>query len=283
MATMKILEKIFASFSIFIMYIILGLIFNGNHKWMILFVLISTFSISLILFKRHDKKQIKKIFLLLVLPPIIIFLLLSIFTSFIYTTVYMVFIPLTVYFAYNFYTKQKLVKLVFFGAIFCFASFIVLPNQIVFFDNIQARKIRPFNGLTLIDVNKENVKLDTNKVIVLEFWNTACKICFEKFPEFEKQYLNYKSNPNILIYSVNVPLKRDSLKNTISLIKRLDYKFPTLFAINQKEIDSYNIYSYPHILIIKNNEIRFSGRLEFENKILIYNFKNEIERNLTNQ
>ncbi len=277
---MKLTAKIFTSISILAIYIIFGLLFNGNHKWMSFFTLLSTFGIALYLFNRYKKSELRKILLFLIIPPLTIFITLSLFTSFLYTTIYIIFIPIAGYFAYNFFIKKNIIKILIYGTIFCFASFIFLPNQIVYFDNIKSRTIIPFKGLTLLDINKEEVKLDTNKVVVLEFWNTACRVCIEKFPEFEKQYLAYKSNPNIQIYSINVPLKRDSIKNTISLIKRWNYKFPTLFAINDTEIKNYNINSYPHILIIKNNKITYSGRLEFEDKILIYNFKNEIERNL---
>ena len=85
-----------------------------------------------------------------------------------------------------------------------------------------------------------------------------------------------KSNPNVNLYSVNVPLKRDNLPETKKLVKQLGYQFPTLYAQAIEDVENLGIYSYPNILIVKDGQVRFSGNFVINKSISFGSLEEEI-------
>ncbi len=163
-----------------------------------------------------------------------------------------------------------------------FAVFVFFPNQLVYSSSVKPREAINYSD-TLILKNQEDeiVTFNDNDIVVLDFWTTSCGICFEKFPDYEQVFYKYSNNKNVKIYSVNVSLKKDTPSKTKDLVQALGYKFPTLYAdgiLNKKKLDRYGIRSYPHLLIIKNNKIQYSGRMENNPLIFIYNINDEIKR-----
>ncbi|MBC7641731.1 MAG: redoxin domain-containing protein [Flavobacterium sp.] len=130
-----------------------------------------------------------------------------------------------------------------------------------------------------MDKDENQVKLNKEKIIVLDFWSTNCSICFEKFPDLEEIYQKYKTEKNIEIYTVNVPVGRDKFHRTIKILDSIGYKFPKLYTRSMKEIeDSLHFNKFPHLIIIKNNRIRYDGVLVTEKYRRIYNIESEINR-----
>jgi hypothetical protein len=76
-----------------------------------------------------------------------------------------------------------------------------------------------------------------------------------------------QNNPDVLIYAVNVPLPGMINLMKQQLFKKLGYTFPKYMPTSAKQVeDSLKINAYPHLLIIKNGKIRFSGILETDKK-----------------
>ena len=139
----------------------------------------------------------------------------------------------------------------------------------------------PYVELDLIDENGQAVSFDASKTVVLDFWTTKCGVCFKKFPTYEDVFEHYKDDVRVEVYAVNVPLKTDIFSETLEKFQKLSYKFPTLFLTNSHSLEEkYNIDGYPHILIIKNQQVEYSGGMETSPFIFVNNLYSEINNTL---
>ena len=274
----KVLLYLLIAISPIIIYSIFGVIFGGNHSWMISLTLPSIFVLSFLLFNKTRKKEHLKLGLTIILPIFLIFFITSFFASFSRTLMYLIFIPISVYLGWLFSNRKSILIIIFSFFLFAFVGIILFPNLFVLQNNIGAHKNEAFDGISLINKNKESIELDKSKIIVLDFWTTSCGICFKKFPDLEKYYLEFKDNPNVEFYSINVPLKRDEFSKVVKLVDELNYKFPTLYATSIKEVENLGIYAYPHLLILKNGKLRYDGRLETDKYIFVNHLKSEINK-----
>ena len=194
------------------------------------------------------------------------------------TLIYLILVPTSVYLGWLFINRKSLLIPLISFFLFAFAGIIIIPNVFVLEHNAGANTNKEFSGLSLVNKNQEKVELDKSKIIVLDFWKTSCGVCFKKFPDFEKYYLEFKGNPNIEFYSVNVPIQRDEFLKVVKLVDGLNYEFPTLYATSIKEAENLGIHSYPHLLILKDGKVRYSGRLETDKNIFVNHIKSEINK-----
>lgn len=128
----------------------------------------------------------------------------------------------------------------------------------------------------LFDSSNQVITRETfkHKIIVLDFWHTACGVCFKKFPILQQKYDKYKNINWIKFYAVNLPLKRDTVNQAINTIRKLKYTFPVLFVQSDSVVKAFNILSYPTTLIIDNGKsIVYRGDIDGIDKV-IENFKN---------
>ncbi len=264
-----------------IIYIIFGGIFGGNHKWIISLTLPSVFILSYVLFRKNELKKHLKLSLIMILPIFLLFLIASFYSEFSIILIYLVFIPVSTFFGWLFSKQKSLWIPIFSFILFPLVGHVIFPNFLVLQNNIGARTNKEFMKLSLINKDQETVELDKSKIIVLDFWTTSCGVCFKKFPDLEKYYLEYKDNPNVEFYSINVPLERDKFNKVIKLVENLNYKFPTLYATSINEVENIGIYSYPHLIILKNGKLRYDGRLETDKYIFVNHLKSEINNLLT--
>jgi len=164
--------------------------------------------------------------------------------------------------------------------IIVFSSFIFFPNQIIYLTNKNSGNTIEYIGIELRDESGNIVKINDNRTTVLDFWTTSCSVCFEKFPEYEKVYNKYL-NEDVDVYSVNVPQKNDVLTNTFSKINDLNYDFQTLYLSDEEFYSKkYNIFQYPHILIIRNRKVVYSGSMVTSPIIFVNNLYSEINNTL---
>lgn len=277
---MKSILKYFSlSCSLLIVYAVILYVFNGNHQWGSLFVLISVFFISYFYFYKNPQKRLFISFSIIVLPFILFFCLILLFGASFNISVYIFFTPLSFYFGWLFYKLRKKSIIILGLFVASFAAFIYLPNLLNYRLNYKALQTKSMPTITLLSYNQLPVFLPKDKVIVLDFWTTSCAVCFKKFPEYEELYLKYKDDANIEFYSVNVPLKRDSFPETIKLVNKLGYKYSTIYAASRDETEEkLNIEAYPDFIIVKNDSIRYKGYLNIGKNILVYNTINELEK-----
>ena len=107
-----------------------------------------------------------------------------------------------------------------------------------------------------------------NKIVVLDFWNTACGVCFKKFPSLQEKYDTYKNTEGVEIYAINLNLKRDTLNQAINTIRRLNYSFPVLVVYGDTLAKKFNITGVPATIVIQNEKIVYRGDIEGVDKVL---------------
>lgn len=253
-----------------IAYFIIGTLSWGNHSIMLIFMLFFSFIFSYIFFRKNTEK-LKLNFSIINLPFLSLTLLTCTFgNDFSRGLLYLIFVPISSILGYKYSLNQKKTTLFFSILFFLFISLIVLPNFQSYYYNKEIKKIA-FPNVKVVNKSNKSIVLEKNKIILLDFWTTNCGICFEKFPDLEYISNKYKNNDNVLIYSINVPLRNEKLNETTKILDSLGYSFKKLYAVSQAEIeDSLKINSFPCLLIIKNNKIRYRGQLESNQSKYIY-------------
>ena len=94
-----------------------------------------------------------------------------------------------------------------------------------------------------------------SSITILDFWNTACAACFRKFPLLQQKFDNYKADTSIKIFSVNIPLERDTAGQAENTLKKYNYTFSNLLAQSKSVADSFHVNSVPTTLIIDQRGI----------------------------
>lgn len=247
---------------------------------MLLLLLTTNLFLSIKILQKNNLNEAIKRNLLLISPILIVFIaILLIYQEYSRTILYIIFLPASSALAYL-YFKFKIKTILFVAiGIFGFVGYVLFQNVLVLVENQNAEMNGRYPVVHFTDENKTTVNFKKGKIIVLDFWSTSCAICFTKFPGLEETYLKYKNNPDVLIYAVNVPLRNDKFDETTTILKKLGYTFPKIYATSAKQVeDSLKINAYPHLLIIKNGKIRFSGILETDKKVFMYTVDGQIEK-----
>jgi thiol-disulfide isomerase/thioredoxin len=273
-------KNILTPLLLLVFYVLYGTITYGDHSWMLFLTLTTCFFISLYFFKNCTNNDAFKSILILIAPILIIFLTtLTIYGQYSRTILYIIFIPISSFLAYVLFKLKKNIIILLSLCLFWVVGFVLFQNVLILVENKNAETNLRFPQVNFINENKSQVKLDKNKIIILDFWSTSCGICFTKFPDLESTYLKYKKNPNVIIYTVNVPLRKDNFNKTTKILNNLGYTFPKIYATSAKQIeDSLKINSFPHLIILKNGRIRYNGIFETEKKVAFYNIESEIEK-----
>ncbi|WP_438972820.1 TlpA family protein disulfide reductase [Polaribacter sp.] len=193
--------------------------------------------------------------------------------------IYFIFTPLTFYLGYYLKNKSLLIRVIYpiiliLVGVFGFNNFwFIIINR-----NASEIAISPKIEFS---IKNNKVRIDTiqDKVIVLDFWTTSCGKCFEKFPDFEKLYYKYQNNSNVLLYAVNIPVRRDTVGYAKKRIEKYNYNFPVLYSDSDTVPKQLGFDKYPHMVILKNGKIRFNGYLNLNEKnVFFYDIENEIEK-----
>ncbi|MFY0653960.1 MAG: TlpA family protein disulfide reductase [Cyclobacteriaceae bacterium] len=126
---------------------------------------------------------------------------------------------------------------------------------------VSEQKIIPFEF-----TNKEgelvNNQTLNGKIVLFDFWFISCGPCWSQFPETQRVYEKYQSNPNVELYAVNRPIRGDKPGALFSRIEEKNYTFPVLKG-TQEMMDTLGVYKYPTIMVLnKNGEISFMGELD---------------------
>ncbi|POS00557.1 thioredoxin-like protein [Flavobacterium croceum DSM 17960] len=276
---MKKRKLILIGIALILLYILFGVITDGNHKLMILLTLSSVFLITIYFLKNFDETKYKYCFFLIA-PMLLLFTIAGFLgNDFSRTLQYLIFIPVSSLLAYG-YLKKRYILIIPLAliAFYCIANY--LFNTIfIFVSNKDAEKNINFPAITLLEHNKKRVYLKMDKIIVLDFWSTSCGICFEKFPDLEELHNKYKENNRVEIYAVNFPLKRDKFNTTIKILDSIGYKFKKVYAQSSSEIENkLHFNTFPHLIIIKDGKIRYDGMFETEKNTLIFSTEAEIDK-----
>lgn len=250
-------------------FLIIRFLFNGHN------IIFPIFMISSFIFSFYIKK--KEIIYSFSLLTLVWFIHLFREDSIIsYNIIYFMFTPLTFYLGYYLKNKPIFYKIVY-PVVLLLIGIYGFTNFRYYIMNYNARQD---NVSPIMMFSNNEIRIDTikNKVIILDYWTTSCGVCFKKFPEYEKLYLKYKENPNVVIYSVNIPVKRDTLGYAKQKIEKYNYKFPVLYSESDTIPKQLGFNTYPHLIILKNKKIRYNGYpIIGEDNIFVSTLEDEIE------
>lgn len=257
-------------------YLFYGLIFNGNHPKMFPATCITYFLLSFWMTrKRQSKSKDLSISLLMSLIGITMLIVSNNLASVSGLIIYIIMMPISEIMG-SWAQKNKL-QFAYFPVLLLFVCIMVRPNAIHYFRNTDAFQNKVLPNITFHSLTEEKINFDT-EVTVVDLWSTTCGVCFEEFPIYEKLKQEFEGDSRIKFYSANVPLKRDTREKTLHIIKELNYDYETVFAEKFEMIrDSLGINGFPHLLIVKNDTIRYLGDMETDRKIVLTNTRNVIK------
>ncbi len=170
-----------------------------------------------------------------------------------------------VYAGYVFEIKKSRMKSVIFSVVVILLCIGFYFNNAYYYDLIFYTNFNPKEKIdaqkdiySLFDTDGTEVVLDKHKYTVMDFWHTSCYACFEKFPDFEKLYEQYKDHPELQFYAVNKPLRSD----TFDIFKRTEkYTFPSVRG-SENIAEVFDVRIYPTVVIVKDNQILHNGSVE---------------------
>lgn len=114
--------------------------------------------------------------------------------------------------------------------------------------------VQSFPAKDYISDNLINIEFD-NKIVVLDFWYSACLPCVKIIPTLNLLYNKFKSD--VYFYAVN--LSEDDYQNKKQVDKFLEIapiNYSIVFGDNQL-LETFRIYGFPTLYIIQNNELKF--------------------------
>lgn len=133
---------------------------------------------------------------------------------------------------------------------------------------IHEKKSFPIEG---VDQSGNHIDDSTlrDKIIVIDFWNTHCGVCFREFPEYQKLYDDYKETPSLLFLAIDKPLPQDTVGQAFSMITTRGYTFPVLVPDDKSLPEKFGVTGYPTVVIINEDGIAvFRGSVEQAGKVI---------------
>ena len=102
-----------------------------------------------------------------------------------------------------------------------------------------------------------------SKIVLLDFWNTRCGTCFEKFPQVQSAHEKYKNDSAVIILAVNKPIQEDKPDQAFQMIKEKGYSFPVVITKDEDLAEKFGVNVYPTTLVInQNKQIVYRGNIE---------------------
>jgi|GEM_PF-6735550 len=272
----NILLHTIAILILFIFYLLTGMYISSNHSWLILIMQILIIPLYFIYHFYHKN--------FIVLNSIIFFSIVLIIgmvieKDFSRGSVYPIFL-ISIYYLLKL-SIRTIPKTLLISFIILFNSFLVFPN---YFELVHDYKKNEYIGaditkLNLINENNESIILPKNGILVIDFWNTTCGICYKNFPRFEEIKKNYENRNDIKFIAINVPVKRnEDLQSRVNRINSLGYTFDKLYSINQNDVETLlNFNTYPNTIIVKDGEVIKSNLKINPKNVFINNLSYELK------
>jgi thiol-disulfide isomerase/thioredoxin len=116
-------------------------------------------------------------------------------------------------------------------------------------------------------VNEQGQKIGLanlkKKIVLMDFWHSQCRPCFEGFPKIQQLHEQYLSDTNILVMTVNYPLKNDTDSSYLTHLSQ--YNFQKYKLPSPDDIAAWRIDFYPQIIVFdKNGCMAYKGQLQTE-------------------
>lgn len=110
-----------------------------------------------------------------------------------------------------------------------------------------------------------------DKIVVLYFWDTSCTYCIQKFPILKAKTDKWSKSTDIIFYSVNCPLKRDTIGQAEAVLKARNINMINLTGPDAGEKTYYatGVRVFPTTIILDpSGNVVFWGDIERIDKTL---------------
>ncbi len=136
-------------------------------------------------------------------------------------------------------------------------------NYETFTGKINAHRLsQRFEGINQYNTKITNQTLN-KKIALLDFWNTRCGVCFQKFPQLQAFYDKYKNDDSVVVFAVNKPLDEDKEKSAFKVIEEESYNFPVLLPTDEELPEKFGVKGYPTTFVIdKQGNVVYKGSIE---------------------
>jgi thiol-disulfide isomerase/thioredoxin len=136
---------------------------------------------------------------------------------------------------------------------------------------------KPLPNIYVSNFNGDKIELaQTNDtLIVLDAWSTNCGSCFKSFKNYSALITHYADKP-VKFYTLNVPIKKDSIHKTKSLIQQY-FSNNNLIVSSTEDVSALNINAVPEIILIKNGVIRWKGNASLKREYLLSDLYDKID------
>lgn len=102
-----------------------------------------------------------------------------------------------------------------------------------------------------------------DRIVLLDFWNTSCGVCFQKFPQVQALSEKYKNDSSVIILAVNEPIEEDKPKQAFQIIEEEGYTFPVLIPNDENLPENFGVKYYPTTFVIDSQgTIIYKGSIE---------------------
>lgn len=247
--------------------------FIHSFKFILSGVIFFFFTLYVLKLASRRNKSIPFSILLISIPPTLV-LGLHIFDFHITLTSFpsnLVFI-LGIIFGLVYYQIQSRVKKLTVSSIYLIAIFImgisIYPKWIHYlsYGNLSGSITKEYKMIEFTGINEKQEKVDHSilkgKVVVFDFWDTACGYCKAEFPEFKKLSKKHSTNDTLFI-AYNYPLERDDLDRAFNFFD-IDNTEITLIIPNDRNLfETLDITSTPTYLVVNSlSEIVYLGNIK---------------------
>ena len=126
----------------------------------------------------------------------------------------------------------------------------------------QLKKAEIVNDIRVL-TNKKNEKIlnGNGRILILDFWNSGCVACFEKFPVLQK--LSDKYSGRVDFFAVNVPFKNENRLDILKKLPEIGYTFNTVILKDSLAYKELGVKVFPTTLLIdKDDKIIYRGDIE---------------------
>lgn len=151
-----------------------------------------------------------------------------------------------------------------------FLLIIIIFSRVWFMPNYLAKQgqemdlsIYRLENLKIVDVNDSLVNLSNNngKTLIVDIWFTACAPCIKQFPDLEIVRKEFKSDTNIRVIALNIPLRQSGDREKAKALTN-KYTFEKLYFKSPEEVDKLSLKAFP-ITLVFDKKLRcvYAGNL----------------------
>jgi len=116
------------------------------------------------------------------------------------------------------------------------------------------------------------------RITVLCFWATWCPPCWQEFPQLERLYERYESNPDVVFLAIDAKGKGETPELARAFIENGGYTIPAAFD-DQRAAARLHVRVYPSLLILDRSwHVRLVHAGYDGSERHVENLSNEIDR-----